>query len=78
MVGGEAASKGRRTCPSSLLQGLPGLFLQMGLLPPCHRPVRQDPYASGPLCLLVPPPGRWPQVLPLPALLASSSSKTFP
>lgn len=46
VVGGEAASKGRHTCPSSLLRGLPGLFLQMGL-PPGLPPASQ----AGPLCL---------------------------
>ena len=77
VVGGEAASKGRRTCPSSLLRGLLGLFLQMGLPP--GLPLASQ---AGPLCprAFVPagaPPGCWPQVLALPALLASSSSETF-
>lgn len=54
VVGGEAAPKGRCTCPSSLLWGLPGLLLQT----PCHSVFRTGlppslPPATqaGPLCL---------------------------
>ena len=72
VVGGEAAPKGRCTCPSSLLRGLPGLLLQT----PCHSVFRTGlppslPLATqaGPLCL-------WPLCLLGPCLTLAPGAHT--